>query len=58
MTSQQGTIYYTTDGTDPVVWESSQGYNETILIAENASKKVRVPKSDIGNTWRTDMLLH
>jgi hypothetical protein len=55
MTSQQGTIYYTTDGTDPVVWQSSQGYNETVLVAENASKRVRVPKSDIGNSWRTDI---
>jgi hypothetical protein len=55
MNSQQGTIHYTTDGADPVVWQSSQGYDEKILIAENASKRVIVPKSDIGNTWRTDI---
>jgi hypothetical protein len=55
MTSQQGTIYYTTDGADPVVWQSSQEYDETILVAENADKRVIVPKSDIGSTWRTDI---
>ena len=51
MTSAQGTIYYTTDGNDPVIWQSSQGSSETVLIPESASKKVLVPKSDIGNTW-------
>ncbi len=55
MTSQQGTIYYTTDGSDPVVWQSSQGYDETVLVAENATKRVLVPKSDIGSTWRTNI---
>jgi hypothetical protein len=54
MTSTQGTIYYTTDGNDPVVWQSSQGSNETVLVAENTTKKVLVPKSDIGNTWLSD----
>ncbi len=55
MTSTQGTVYYTTDGNDPVVWQSSQGSNETVLITESTSKKVLVPKSDIGSTWLSDI---
>jgi hypothetical protein len=55
MTSSQGTIYYTTDGSDPVVWQSSQGSTETVLISESTSKRVLVPKSDIGNTWLSDI---
>ncbi len=54
MTAAQGTIYYTTDGNDPVVWQSPQESNETILVAESADKKVLVPKSDIGSTWFSD----
>jgi len=55
MTSTQGTVYYTTDGNDPVIWQSSQGSNETILISESTSKKVLVPKSDIGSAWLSDI---
>jgi hypothetical protein len=55
MTAAQGTIYFTTDGNDPVEWQSQQGSNETILIAESSNKKVLVPKSDIGTTWLSDI---
>ncbi len=55
MTATQGTIYYTTDGNDPVAWQSAQGSTETLLISESADKKVLVPKSDIGTTWYTDI---
>lgn len=55
MTSQQGTVYYTTNGADPLIWQSSQSYEETVLVEESADKRVRVPKSDIGSTWRTDI---
>ena len=41
-----GAIYYTLDGNDPRL--PSQG----ALVAEWASKKVFVPTSDIGTTWR------
>ncbi|MFO7656967.1 MAG: lamin tail domain-containing protein [Bacteroidales bacterium] len=55
MTATQGTIYYTTDGNDPVVWQSTQGSKETLLIPESADKRVLVPKSDIGTTWFSDI---
>ena len=55
MTSTQGTIYYTTDGKDPVVWQSSQGSSETVLISESTTKRVLVPKTDIGSTWLSDI---
>ncbi len=54
MTTTEGTIYYTTDGTDPVNWPESVGGNETELLSEDADKSVMVPKSDIGTTWYTD----
>ena len=44
-----GTIYYTTDGSDPRIPASRE--SETFVI-ENTSKKVLVPASDIGTTWR------
>jgi hypothetical protein len=45
-----GTIYYTTDGSDP-----RTPYIKTqliTLVSENAAKKVKVPTADIGTTWR------
>ncbi len=54
MTAAQGTIYYTTDGNDPVTWQSAQGSNETILVAENAAKKVLVPREDISGEWMSE----
>ncbi|MBN2762510.1 MAG: CotH kinase family protein, partial [Bacteroidales bacterium] len=55
MTASQGTVYYTTDGNDPVEWQSAGGSNETVLIAESSDKKVLVPKSDIGSTWFSEL---
>lgn len=49
----RGTIYYTLDGADPRVPGSRpQQAGETVLVAENAAKRVLVPKGDIGNAWR------
>ena len=53
MSSLEGTIYYTTDGNDPAAWPELS--ENTVLIAESADKKVIVPKSDIGSTWRSDV---
>jgi hypothetical protein len=47
--SSGGTIYYTTDGSDPRMPALKQ--SKTFVI-EDASKKVLVPTSDIGTTWR------
>ena len=55
MSVSEGTIYYTTDGSDPVVWASSQGYSELTLVEQSAIKKAFVPTSDIGNSWFTDL---
>jgi hypothetical protein len=44
-----GTIYYTTDGSDPRL---PAGEQPRTFVTDNASKKVLVPTSDIGTTWR------
>jgi len=46
-----GTLYYTLDGSDPRL-PADAAPQETTLAAENATKKVRVPTSDIGTGWR------
>ncbi|MCF8358497.1 MAG: lamin tail domain-containing protein [Prolixibacteraceae bacterium] len=53
MTTTEGTIYYTTNGTDPVNWPEPVGGNETVLLSEDADKSVLVPTSNIGTTWYT-----
>jgi hypothetical protein len=54
MTSASGTILYTLDGTDPRVPESSQqgSTKSTILVSEDAEKRVLVPTGPINNIWR------
>jgi hypothetical protein len=42
-----GKIYYTLDAADPRPVH-------TLLVAEDAAKKVLVPTGDIGTSWRTD----
>jgi len=48
--SSGGTIYYTTDGSDPRM-PATNGEPKTFVI-ENASKKVLIPAGDIGTAWR------
>jgi len=48
--SSGGTIYYKTDGSDPRTPATSE--QSRTFVIENASKKVFVPTSDIGTTWR------
>jgi hypothetical protein len=55
MTSATGDIYYTTDGTDPLLPEAPSEENQFVLIAENTDKRVLVPKKDTGSTWRSDI---
>jgi hypothetical protein len=45
-----GTIYYTTDGSDPRT--QITGSQTRTFVIENASKKVLVPTSSTGTTWR------
>jgi hypothetical protein len=62
MTATAGTTYYTLDGTDPRLTGEATNPNAHIfssgsslpitLIAESASKKVLVPTSNIGTTWK------
>lgn len=54
ITSSNGTIYFTTDGSDPVI-SSSGSVKSLTLFSEDVDKKVLVPKSDIGTSWYTDI---
>ncbi len=57
MTGSSGTIYYTTDGTDPrewTHWESGEGTDPftATLVTESASKKVLVPTGPVSDNWK------
>ncbi|MBN2842874.1 MAG: CotH kinase family protein, partial [Sedimentisphaerales bacterium] len=43
----RGVMYYTTDGSDPRELSSDVNVNDTVLIAENASKYVLVPTANV-----------
>ena len=53
-TKGSGTIYYTLDGSDPHLSETSGGgtISSTTLIPENAGKRVLVPTGPISNNWK------
>jgi hypothetical protein len=52
--SSGGTIYYTTDGSDPRMPFTSSGPPpiQITYVANSAAKKAKVPTGDIGTTWR------
>ncbi|NLH16255.1 MAG: hypothetical protein GX455_06730, partial [Phycisphaerae bacterium] len=53
MTGAAGTTtYYTLDGSDPRVFFVTDPAATVTLVAESAPKKVLVPTTDIGTTWR------
>ncbi|MHC4499262.1 MAG: FN3 associated domain-containing protein, partial [Planctomycetota bacterium] len=53
MDAPTGTIWYTTDGNDPrLAGEDPTPGTSTTLVVESAVKRVLVPTSDIGDTWR------
>jgi len=48
-----GTIYYTLDGNDPrLPAGGGTGPSTTVLVLEDAAKKVLVPTGNIGTSWR------
>jgi len=49
-----GVIYYTLDGSDPRIAspEAASSADATILVAENAAKRVLVPTAPVDDTWR------
>ncbi|HON93261.1 MAG TPA: CotH kinase family protein [Sedimentisphaerales bacterium] len=50
----RGTIYYTLDGSDPrAPGSAAQPAAENVLVPEEAAKRVLIPQSDIGHTWRS-----
>ncbi|MBN2316949.1 MAG: lamin tail domain-containing protein, partial [Sedimentisphaerales bacterium] len=54
MEASEGTIWYTLDGTDPRQVATSSGDDtSTTLVAENADKRVLVPTSNIGTSWKS-----
>jgi len=49
----RGTIYYTLDGTDPrIPGTGSSQADANALVGEQAAKRVLIPTSDIGQSWR------
>jgi hypothetical protein len=46
-----GTIWYTIDGNDPRLPESTQTY-DTTLVAEDAPKKVLIPTGSVSDNWK------
>ncbi len=55
MIAPAGTIWYTTDGSDPRVSQTTQPHvSEQTLVAESAFKRVFVPTESVDETWRTD----
>ena len=53
-----GTIYYTVDGTDPIMPVQIEELSRTTLVASNSLKRVLVPStanggSALGSAWRT-----
>lgn len=62
MSSPQGTIYYTTNGTDPRTPVEVEELNRSALISSNTLKKVLVPSvanggSALGAAWRDSLAL-
>jgi hypothetical protein len=54
ITAEQGSIYYTQDGSDPHLPASQGEYNSYTLINRDAQKFALVPQSDIGSDWYSD----
>lgn len=51
LSGSSGTVYYTTNGTDPRLPAAlSAGGNQTTLIAENAPKRFRVPTGEVSSS--------
>lgn len=56
MTSSDGTIYYTLDGSEPVVFSDEDNSGSTItLFSESDLKRVMVPKANIGTSWYSNV---
>jgi hypothetical protein len=47
-----GTIYFTLDGSDPRALTASNAGRQTVLIPENAPKRVHVPTGPLDNAWQ------
>ena len=47
-----GTIYYTFDGSDPRSLTGSDAVHRTVLVPENAAKRVLVPTGPVDEAWK------
>ncbi len=53
ITAPAGTIWFTTDGSDPrIAQEAPVETTQRILVSQAAAKHILVPKADIGGKWR------
>ena len=56
MDTAEGTIWYTLDGTDPRLPETTiQPSNQLTLVSENTSKRILVPTGQISEDWKTSV---
>lgn len=58
LTSDEGTVYYTLDGTDPHQAVTAGNSTTYTLVEKTATKYALVPTSDIGQSWYTDLNYH
>jgi len=53
ISSEQGTVYYTLDGSDPRLPGTPQSESLTyVLVPEEAEKKIFIPSASIGDAWK------
>jgi len=53
MREADGTIWYTLDGSDPRLPEGAEAASPSLLVAEDAAKRVLVPPIPVDPAWRT-----
>jgi hypothetical protein len=59
ISSAEGTIYYTLDGSDPRVSGTQQAQSLShVLVPEEAEKKIFIPFGPIGNAWKASGLFN
>lgn len=53
--ANSGTIYFTTNGNDPLLSEASKQGEIAVLVRQGADKRVLVPHASVSDAWRSDI---